>query len=133
MKKPYLIEFDGIGAPEIGFISVAESSGALPFEVQRIFWTYGTPESIVRGRHAHYQTEQIIIAVAGRILVTTEQANGTIEVFVLEKPSQGVYVPPNVWHTMQYSKGAVQMVLASTAYQEGDYIRDYAEFKSIWG
>ncbi|ALI99745.1 sugar 3,4-ketoisomerase [Rufibacter tibetensis] len=132
MNKPYIIEFPAIGSSEIGYISVAENSDLLPFEVKRVFWTYGTPESIVRGRHAHYQTQQVILAVNGRILVTTEQADGPVEVFVLERPNLGLYVPPNVWHTMQYSNAAVQMVLASTSYSEEDYIRDHSEFRSVW-
>ena len=130
--NPYLIHFPKLGDPSIGYISVTEPSKLVPFEVQRIFWTYYTPESIVRGRHAHYCTEQVLIAVAGRITVTTELADGTIELFRLEDPNVGLYVPPQAWHTMQYSHSAVQLVLASASYQEEDYIREYQDFKRIW-
>lgn len=132
MINPYLINFERLGAPEIGYISVTERQQMIPFEVQRIFWTYYTPESIVRGRHAHYNTEQILIATAGRIIVTTETAHGQIQTFRLEDPHMGLYVPPHVWHTMQYSHSAVQLVLASTPYNEDDYIRNYERFKSVW-
>ncbi|GAA4303726.1 FdtA/QdtA family cupin domain-containing protein [Nibribacter koreensis] len=132
-RKPYLIEFPVIGEPSVGFISIAETAGVLPFDCKRVFWTYNTPESILRGRHAHYATEQVIIAVSGRILVTTELSSSEVQVFVLETPCQGLYVPPNVWHTMQYSSQAVQLVLASTPFEEADYIRDYATFKQVWG
>ncbi len=132
MTDPYLIQFPKLGAPEIGYISVTEQQSLLPFEVQRIFWTYYTPESIVRGRHAHYATEQVLIAVAGRITVTTELANGIIHTFRLEDPNVGLYVPAHAWHTMQYSHSAVQVVLASQAYNEADYIRDYEQFRQIW-
>jgi hypothetical protein len=53
-----------------------------------------------------------------------------LSTFVLDTPGKGVYVPPGAWHTMQYSHSAVQMVLASTLYEEKDYIRDYNDFKS---
>ena len=130
---PYLIEFPKLGSPGIGYISVGENDKALlPFAVQRVFWTYYTPESIVRGRHAHHQTEQILVAVAGRITVTTEMANGDIQLFRLEDPNVGLYVPPSAWHTMQYSHTAVQLVLASHPYIEGDYIRDYKAFRQQW-
>jgi len=102
----------------------------LPFAVKRVFWTYSTPESIVRGRHAHHRTEQILIAVAGRILVTTELPTGEIQTFRLEEPHIGLYIPPRAWHTMQYSPGAVQLVLASHPYDEQDYIRDYQAFRA---
>lgn len=130
--NPHLIEFPKLGEPGIGYISVTEQSQLVPFAVQRIFWTYYTPESIVRGRHAHHCTEQVLIAVAGRITVTTELADGTIELFRLEDPHVGLYVPPQAWHTMQYSHSAVQLVLASVPYQEPDYIRNHDEFKRIW-
>ena len=60
MTEPHLIQFPKLGEPGIGYISVTEAGQRVPFEVRRIFWTYYTPESIVRGRHAHHRTEQEI-------------------------------------------------------------------------
>ncbi len=130
-QSPYIIEFGKIGESAIGYITVAENN-QLPFIVQRIFWTYYTPESITRGRHAHHHTEQILIAVSGKIIVTTESAQGEKKQFTLQSPQQGVYIPPNVWHTMEYSHNAVQLALASTKYQASDYIRDKEEFLTRW-
>lgn len=127
--KPYIIEFPKLGESSIGYISVSENQIHIPFDVKRVFWTYFTPESIVRGRHAHHFTEQVLIAVTGRIVVNTELANGDIDIFVLDTPNKGLYVPPNSWHTTQFSHTAVQLVLASTFYNEEDYIRDYDLFK----
>lgn len=132
MTNPYLIEFPKLGAPEIGYISVTEQQKLVPFRIERLFWTYYTPENIVRGRHAHHATEQVLVAVAGRITVTTELADGTIQLFRLEDPHMGLYVPPHAWHTMQYSHSAVQLALASAPYSEADYIRNYEDFKRIW-
>jgi mannose-6-phosphate isomerase-like protein (cupin superfamily) len=132
MQNPYQLEFPKLGQSNIGYISVTEHTKHVPFDVQRIFWTYYTPESIVRGRHAHHRTEQVLIAVAGRIIVTTELADGTIQTFRLEDPHVGLYVPPHAWHTMQYSHSAVQLVLASSPYDETDYIRSHNDFKQIW-
>ena len=132
-SDPHLISFPKLGDSSIGYISVADAQQAhVPFEVKRLFWTYYTPESIVRGRHAHYQTEQLLVAVAGRIIVTAELPDGQIQTFRLEDPHVGVYVPPHAWHTMQYSHSAVQLVLASRPYEEGDYIRSYEQFKEVW-
>lgn len=132
MKKPYLIEFPKLGAPDIGYISVVENSNLIPFDIKRVFWTYYTPESIVRGRHAHYKTEQVLVAVAGRIIVTTEMPDGEVLTFILDNPHTGVYIPPEAWHTMQYSHTAIQLVLASQPYNEADYIRNHADFKRVW-
>lgn len=131
-KEPHIIQFPKLGESSIGYISVAENS-KLPFKVERVFWTYYTPESVVRGRHAHYKTEQLLFSVTGRIIVTTEDASGNIQTFVLDEPNTGLYIPPNVWHTMQYSHTAIQMVFASSVYDEADYIRKYEDFKKVWG
>lgn len=132
MQSPYLINFPKLGASDIGYISVTEQDKIIPFYVERVFWTYFTPESIVRGRHAHHATQQVLVAAAGRIIVTTEMPDGTVDVFRLEDPNVGVYVPPCAWHTMQYSHSAVQLVFASAPYNEADYIRQYDDFKRIW-
>ncbi|UYZ57462.1 sugar 3,4-ketoisomerase [Hymenobacter latericus] len=133
MEKPYLITFPKLGTPEIGYISVTEQEKHIPFKVERVFWTYYTPESIVRGRHAHHATQQVLVAAAGRIIVTTEMPDGTVDVFRLEEPNIGLYVPPHAWHTMQYSHNAMQLVFASTHYSEADYIRNYDDFHRVWG
>lgn len=128
--KPFLIEFPSIGKSDIGYISVAENTG-LPFNIERVFWTYYTPQEIIRGRHAHHQLQQILIAAAGTIRVKTESKAGEKNEFLLDKPSLGLYMPPDHWHTMQYSHSAVQLTLASLPYSEEDYIRDYNQFRSM--
>lgn len=130
-QMPYLIELPHQGSLEIGYLAIAESEKTFPFRIERVFWAYYTPDSVVRGRHAHHETEMILIAAAGRIILTTEMPGQTPQVFVLDKPNQGVYIPRHCWHTMQYSHNAVQLVLASTHYKEEDYIREYDEFKTI--
>jgi len=130
-KTPHLIDFSKIGNKDIGYISVAEAQKNVHFEIKRVFWSYYTPDSVVRGRHAHHQTEMVLIAGIGRILVTTEMPNGEKDLFTLESPNQGLYLPRYCWHTMQYSHIAFQLVLASSLYEEKDYIRNYEEFKRL--
>lgn len=127
---PRLLEFKKIGEPITGFISVAECEKDVPFVVKRVFWTYFTPESITRGRHAHHCTEMVLVAVAGRISVTTETAEHGVGEFLLERPDMGLYLPTYCWHTMRYSHNAVQLVMASTMYDPSDYIRSYEAFKT---
>jgi hypothetical protein len=131
MNQPQYISFKKIGNPPEGYISIFQNGLDMPFEVKRCFWTYFTPEEVVRGRHAHYDTEMILIAAAGRIIVHTEMPGGVKAEFILEKPETGLLIPRLCWHTMQYSHNAVQLVLASTVYSESDYIRDYETFKML--
>lgn len=129
-QQPYLIDFSKIGNSVQGYISVAEND-KLPFEVNRVYWTYYTPESVQRGGHAHHELEQILVAVAGKIIVETEMPGGNKERFILETPGIGILLPKYCWHIMQYSHNAVQMCIANIAYDEKDYIRDYQEFKKL--
>jgi hypothetical protein len=128
--EPFLIEFPSNGSLEIGYLSIAENS-KLPFVPKRTFWAFHTPDSVVRGRHAHFETEMILIAVSGIITVNTEDTLGIIHTYKLESPRYGLFIPKLNWHTMIYSHNAVQLVLASTEYDESDYIRDYNEFKKL--
>lgn len=127
----HLIRFDTRGESAIGYLAFAAGGTGVPFEIKRVFWSYFTPQNVIRGRHAHHQTQMVLIAVHGRITLQTETLQGEKQQFVLDQPDQGVYLPPYTWHTMQYSHSAVQLVLASTEYDPADYIRDYHAFKQL--
>ncbi|MGV3459685.1 MAG: sugar 3,4-ketoisomerase [Flavobacterium sp.] len=126
-SKPYLIKFPKIGQPALGYISIAEREN-LPFVPKRVYWTYYTPEEVERGGHSHFDLEQVLVAVAGRIFITTELENGDKQEFLLESPDVGVFIPKRCWRTMKYSHNAVQMCIASIEYDPADYIREYDEF-----
>ena len=128
---PKLILFQKIGIPEQGFLSIASSNKQVKFEIQRCFWNYGTPEEIIRGRHAHYETEMILIALHGEIEIKTISKNNEHSNFILNDPNTGLYLPKLCWHEMKYSDNAIQLVLCSTFYQEEDYIRDFNQFLSV--
>lgn len=128
---PHLISFPTHGELSIGYLAVAQIPQDIPFEVKRLFWTYFTPQSVIRGRHAHHSTSMILIAVHGRIEVQTELLGGQKNSFLLDSPDIGVFMPPLTWHTMQYSHDAVQLVLTDTEYQPEDYIRSYEEFVGL--
>ena len=130
MQQPFLIHFPKIGNSIQGYISVAENSN-LPFEVKRVYWTYFTPESVQRGGHAHHDLEQILVAVAGKIIVTTQMPGEQEQRFILETANQGIFLPKYCWHIMEFSHNAVQMCIANMAYEESDYIRDYNDFKKL--
>jgi hypothetical protein len=128
--SPYIINFPKIGESALGFISIAEKEN-LPFVPKRIYWTYFTPEEVKRGAHAHFELEQILIAVAGKITLTTELINGETTEHVLDSPDKGLYIPKMCWRTMKYSHNAVQISIASHEFEESDYIREYKEFEKL--
>jgi dTDP-4-dehydrorhamnose 3,5-epimerase-like enzyme len=128
LRKPYIIQFNSIGNTALGYISVAEEHQNVPFTIKRAYWTYYTPQDVIRGGHANISKELVLIAVAGSISVTVELQDGYKESFTLSKPHEGLYMPQLCWHTMEYSHNAVQVVLASNFYSPEDYIRDYNSF-----
>ena len=127
---PTIINFPKIGNPSQGYISLAEKEN-LPFTVNRIYWTYFTPEDVERGGHSHIELQQILVAMAGIITVKTEMPGGLKNEFVLSGPNYGLYIPKLCWREMKYTHNAVQMCIASIPYDESDYVRDYEEFKKI--
>lgn len=130
-KSVQLVNFPKIGSPMEGYLSIGQSNMHVPFTIKRVFWTYFTPDSVTRGRHTHFETEMILIALSGIIIVKTEDITGNKQEFVLKNPTEGLYIPPLTWHEMEYSHTAVQLVLTNTEYDEKDYIRSYEDFKKM--
>ncbi|MEY8758576.1 GNAT family N-acetyltransferase [Chryseobacterium tongliaoense] len=130
MAKPQYFNLNKIGDSSLGFISIAENLKNIPFEVKRVYWTYYTPQDVMRGGHAHKKLEQIIFAVSGIIQFNIEDKDGNKETFILDDPSKGLYLPKLIWRDIKFSHSAVLLCLASEFYDEEDYFRNYDEFKS---
>ena len=130
-KSPRFLELPSIGSSSEGYISVAEFQKDIPFEIRRVYWTYFTPQNVIRGYHAHKELQQVIFAVSGKIVFKTEDATGEIKTFTLDDPKMGLFIPPFVWREITFSHNAVLLCLASIEYSESDYIRKYEDFKQI--
>lgn len=129
-EYPKLIDFKEIGNSALGYITVAEYQKSIPFDIKRVYWTYYTPNNLVRGHHAHKELRQMIFALSGQIEFQLESQAGEAYEFKLDKPSVGLYVPSGFWRTIKLSHNAVLLCLASEVYVEADYIRDYKDFKN---
>lgn len=123
-----IIELDKHHSDRKGNISVVENGTTLPFDVKRAYYLYDVPGGESRGAHAHYNLEQLIIAVSGSFTVILDDGKCKRS-FFLNRPYQGLYVRPGLWRDLSdFSSGAVCLVLASDIYLKEDYIRDYTEF-----
>ncbi|MEL7622566.1 MAG: FdtA/QdtA family cupin domain-containing protein [Clostridiales bacterium] len=112
-----------------GNLVVIEALTNIPFMIKRIFYIYGSKNEIVRGNHANRITEFVLINVAGKSKVKILDKEGEEQVFTLDQPNQGLYLPPMVWKEMyDFSSDAVLLVLASQPYLSDEYIRDYESF-----
>jgi hypothetical protein len=123
-----LLELPKIFMPE-GSITPLEGAGdVVPFEIARVFYLYDVVGGAVRGGHAHIELEQFVVAAMGGFTVSLWDGTERREV-ELNRAYCGLYVPPSVWMDLvNFSSGAVSVVLASHYYEEEDYIRDPDEF-----
>ena len=52
--------------------------------------------------------------------------------FTLNRSYYGLYIPNGLWREMDnFSTNSLAMILSSTNYDAGDYIRDYDEFLKL--
>jgi WxcM-like protein len=111
-----------------GTLSVIDGKPPLPFDPKRFFYIYGVPEGAQRGCHALRTDEELIIAVAGSFKVLANDGDSAMEL-QLDRPDQGLYVPPLIWHVLHsFTPGAVCAVFASAPYDGGGYFRVYKDF-----
>jgi len=100
----------------------------VPFEVKRVYYLYDVPGGEGRGGHAHKELQQFIIAVSGAFDVLLD--DGTNKKIVhLDRSFYGLHVVPGIWRELlNFSSGAVCLVLASHLFDADDYLRDYNSF-----
>ena len=105
--------------------SIAESLG---FEAPQIFWLTNIAEGQWRGRHAHRESILATFAVVGSCRLTLDDAKQK-QVVELREDGPGLIIGPWIWHDLyDFSSNAVVLVVASTYYNEAEYIRDYESF-----
>ena len=59
-----ILDFPDLG-DERGNLVVVEGGSAIPFEIKRIFYIYGSDNEVVRGCHANLRSEFVMINVSG--------------------------------------------------------------------
>src|SRR6478735_10309660 len=83
--------------------------------------------------HAHRECAQLLVCLAGSVSCLVDDGQTRDEVR-LESPHVALHVPPMIWGTQwRYTRDSVLLVLASHAYDAGDYIRDYEDFLAEFG
>ena len=113
---------------ERGNLSFIESEAHIPFKIERTYWIYDVPGGEIRGGHAFRVQKEFIVALSGSFDVCLNDGKEE-KVISLNRSYYGLYVPNLMWRRMEnFSTNAMAMVLASTKYEEMDYIRDFDEF-----
>lgn len=132
MKKKTIKNCQLIKIPKVhderGSLGVIEKS-VIPFKMKRVYYLYDVPSDSYRGGHAHKNQESVIIALSGSFEVVIDDGTSKKNI-VLNKPNQALYIPSGIWREIEnFSSGSVCFVIASTEFEEADYIRDYSAYK----
>ena len=113
---------------ERGNLTFIEAERHVPFDIRRVFYLYDVPGGSVRAGHALKSCHQFIIAISGSFDVVLDDGSAR-QRFHLNRSHYGLYVTPLTWREIDnFSSNSVCLVLASAAYNESDYYRDYESF-----
>lgn len=113
---------------ERGSLVALEAAKTVPFDIQRVYYLFGTKPGVSRGFHAHRKLQQVAVCVTGKCRMVLDDGKTREEVW-LDSPVKGLLIGNLVWREMHdFSPDCVLLVLASEHYDEADYIRDYRDF-----
>jgi hypothetical protein len=111
-----------------GNLTAIEDKMEIPFDVKRLYYLYDVPGGAERGGHAHKNLQQLIVAASGCFDVVLDDGKNR-KVVELNRPYFGLHVVPGIWRELiNFSSGAICLVLASENYDIADYIREYDKF-----
>ena len=128
LERCKILELPKIG-DERGNLTFVEGKRHIPFDIQRVYYTYDVPGGAERGGHAHKGLEQLIIAMSGSFDVILDDGTDRKR-YHLNRSYYGLYVCPMIWRELDnFSTSSVCMVLASNRYDEDDYYRDYQQYE----
>jgi dTDP-4-dehydrorhamnose 3,5-epimerase-like enzyme len=115
-----------------GVLVAVENGADLPFEINRFFLVVGMNEA-PRGFHAHRILHELVICARGSCRIVTDDGTTRREWF-LDRADEGLHLPPMHWIELRdFSTDCVLTVLASDAYDDAEYIRDYPTFVAAVG
>jgi dTDP-4-dehydrorhamnose 3,5-epimerase-like enzyme len=112
-----------------GAVNFLEFGQALDFQPKRIFWLHHVAPGQWRGRHGHRESKLVLVALNGSCRVHLDDGH-VKETVLLDDPTKALYVAPWVWHELtDFAPATAIIVIASTLYEDAEYLRDYDTFK----
>lgn len=105
--------------------------GIIPFDIKKVLVVSGVRPGDIRGRHAHRETQEVVIPVHGGCDIEID--DGTAKTTVtLSGMSKGLYLPPRVWRTLKnFQEGTILLLIADREYDEKEYVRDEGEWRTM--
>ncbi len=104
----------------------------LPFEIKKVLYMTDIREDHVRGGHAHFETEEILVCLHGACTVDLDDGCGRRESVRLDRRDRALLLHPHVWRVVRdFAPGTDLLAVAGLAYDEKDYIRSRARFEEL--
>lgn len=135
---PFDVRHGNCGGSLVQFQSGDSDVNALPFEIGKVLVMSDIRTDDVRGMHAHYETEEILVALTGGCTVDVDDGKGRCESVQLTSKSaisnqqSALLLYPHIWRVMRdFEPGTTLLVVANMKYDEADYIRDRTEFERL--
>ncbi|MDE6277612.1 MAG: FdtA/QdtA family cupin domain-containing protein [Muribaculaceae bacterium] len=126
-----VVELPVVGDPRgcLGFIQRDGGRGVLPFELRRVYWFYD-----IRGSHEHppralRSCDELLVVMSGSACIRLDDGHGNRAEYRLLRPDKALLIPAGTWREVgELATNTVLVVLASTAYDPREVIRDYDDF-----
>jgi dTDP-4-dehydrorhamnose 3,5-epimerase-like enzyme len=130
LSDPSLDEVRWIDLPsnrdDRGVLTSIESGQDTPFPIERIFYMHHVVSQ--RGGHAHMDTDQVVVAMAGEFEMELRDGKSSAT-YRLDDATRGLYVPRMIFIDIRgMSPETVCVVLASTHYDISRSIRSWEAY-----
>lgn len=143
------------GGSLVQFQAGDAEANALPFSIGKVLVMSDIRVDDVRGMHAHYETEEILVVLTGGCTIDLDNGKGlhesvrltshvarstqhseirglTADIRLSTSVKEALLLYPHVWRIMRsFEPDTTLMVVANMKYDEVDYIRDRIEFERI--
>jgi dTDP-4-dehydrorhamnose 3,5-epimerase-like enzyme len=111
-----------------GNLTFVEEDYHIPFKIKRIYLIYDVPGGESRGGHAYKKLDEVFVALSGSFDLNLDDGENQTKIN-LNRSYNAVFVPHGLWRKLDnFSTNSLCLVLASTEYNETDYIRNYDDF-----
>ena len=135
LAEPRLDEVRWVDLPsnrdERGVLTSIESEQDAPFPIKRIFYMHHVVSD--RGGHAHMDTDQVVVALAGEFEMALSDGKASAT-YRMDDPTRGLYVPRMLFININgMSQDTLCLVLASTHYDITRSLRSWEDYLQALG
>ncbi|MCF7838161.1 MAG: FdtA/QdtA family cupin domain-containing protein [Candidatus Marinimicrobia bacterium] len=134
---PFDVRHGNCGGSLVQFQPGSENKNTLPFAIGKVLVMSGIRPEDVRGNHAHFHTEEIVVVLQGGCSFDLDDGRGRhetvrLEAGLAEDQCPALLLYPHIWRVFHhFQPNTILLVIASIPYDEADYIRDRNAFEQL--